>query len=147
MCQILSTKQTNKDETKGMNNKNEKKIKDPKTERKINTCHWGLLDTTLCDKVCQWLGRAFSSTNKTDRHDKTEILLKVALNTITLDPYVFFIMMNNKNEKKNKDPKTERKINTCHCTYQYKPIVQKPDREYIPLTLWVRIPLNARCTW
>jgi hypothetical protein len=25
-----------------------------------------------------------SSTNKTDRHDKTEILLKVALNTITL---------------------------------------------------------------
>jgi hypothetical protein len=40
MCQILSTKQTNKDETKGMNNKNEKKIKDSKTERKINTCHW-----------------------------------------------------------------------------------------------------------
>ena len=47
---------------------------------------WG---TTLCDKVCQWLaaGRWFStasSTNKTDRHDITEILLKVALNTITL---------------------------------------------------------------
>ena len=46
--------------------------------------------TTLCDKVCQWLatGRWFSmgtpvsSTNKTDRHDVTEILLKVALNTI-----------------------------------------------------------------
>ena len=43
--------------------------------------------TTLCDKVCQWLatGRLFSpvsSTNKTDRHDITEILLKVALNTI-----------------------------------------------------------------
>jgi len=42
--------------------------------------------TTLCDKVCQWLatGRWFSpvsSTNKTDRHDKTEILLKVALST------------------------------------------------------------------
>jgi len=45
---------------------------------------------TLCDKVCQWLatGRWFSpgppvySTNKTDRHDITEILLKVALNTI-----------------------------------------------------------------
>jgi hypothetical protein len=53
---------------------------------------WGLLDTTLCDKVCQWLveGRWFSagspvtSTNKTDRHDITEILLNVALNTITL---------------------------------------------------------------
>jgi hypothetical protein len=43
--------------------------------------------TTLCDKVCQWLttGRWFSpgtpvsSTNKTDHHDITEILLKVAL--------------------------------------------------------------------
>jgi hypothetical protein len=29
-------------------------------------------------------GIPVSSTNKTDRHDKTEILLKVALNTITL---------------------------------------------------------------
>ena len=46
--------------------------------------------TALCDKVCQWLatGRWFSlgppvsSTNKTDRHDLTEILLKVTLNTI-----------------------------------------------------------------
>ena len=46
--------------------------------------------TTLCDKVCQWLvtGRWFSlgppvsSTNKTDRHDRTDILLKVSLNTI-----------------------------------------------------------------
>jgi hypothetical protein len=46
--------------------------------------------TTLCDKVCQRLatGRWFSagppvsSTNKTDGHDITEILLKVALNTI-----------------------------------------------------------------
>jgi hypothetical protein len=46
--------------------------------------------TTWCDKVCQWLatGRWFSpstlvsSTIKTDGHDITEILLKVALNTI-----------------------------------------------------------------
>ena len=46
----------------------------------------GVLDTTICDKVCQWLaaGRLFSpgnpvsSTNKTDRHDINEILLKVA---------------------------------------------------------------------
>ena len=52
----------------------------------------GILDTALCDKVGQWLvaGRSFSpgtpvsSTNKTDRHDIAEILLKVALNTITL---------------------------------------------------------------
>ena len=46
--------------------------------------------TTLCDKVCQWLvtdrwfslGTAVFPTNKTDHHDITEILLKVALNTI-----------------------------------------------------------------
>jgi hypothetical protein len=46
--------------------------------------------TTLCDKICQWLatgwwlspGTQVSSTNKTDCHDITEILLKVALNTI-----------------------------------------------------------------
>ena len=49
----------------------------------------GVLDTTLCDKVCQWiatgqwfsLGTPVSSTNKTDCHE-TEILLKVILNTI-----------------------------------------------------------------
>ena len=48
--------------------------------------------TTLCDQVCQWLaaGRWFSpdtpvsSPNKTDRHDITEILVNVALNTMTL---------------------------------------------------------------
>ena len=52
----------------------------------------GALDTTLCNKVCQGLatGRWFSPgtpllfTNKTNRHDITEILLRVALNTITL---------------------------------------------------------------
>ena len=53
-------------------------------------------DTTLCNKVCQWLttghdqwfspGTRVSSTNKTDRHDITEILLKVASNTINLKP-------------------------------------------------------------
>ena len=52
----------------------------------------GVLDATLCDKVCQWfvagwwfsLGPPVSSNNKTDRHDITEILSKVVLNTITL---------------------------------------------------------------
>ena len=48
----------------------------------------GLLNTTLCDNVCQCLtaGQWFSpisSSNKTVRHDITEMLLKVALNTIT----------------------------------------------------------------
>jgi hypothetical protein len=59
----------------------------------LNSRSWqGVIDTTLCDKVCQWLatGRWFlsgipvSSINKTDRHDITEILLKVALNTMNL---------------------------------------------------------------
>jgi len=54
---------------------------------------WGVLDTTLCDKVCQWLvvgrwfspGTPLSSTNKTTRHDISEVLLKVVLNTISLN--------------------------------------------------------------
>jgi hypothetical protein len=45
------------------------------------------INTKLVLNVCQWLaaGRWFSpvsSNNKTDRHNITEILLKVALNTI-----------------------------------------------------------------
>jgi hypothetical protein len=43
---------------------------------------WRVVSSTpLYDKVCQWL-----ATNKTDRHDVTEILLKVALNTINQPP-------------------------------------------------------------
>jgi hypothetical protein len=49
---------------------------------------WGIPDATLWDKVCWWLatgqwfslGTRVSSTNKTNCHDITEILLKVALN-------------------------------------------------------------------
>jgi hypothetical protein len=48
----------------------------------------GVLDTIICDKVCHWLaadpGTPVSFTNKNDRHDITEIFLKVVLNTITL---------------------------------------------------------------
>ena len=51
-----------------------------------------VLDTTLCDKVCQLLatGRWFSPdppvspTNKSDRHNIAAILLKVAFNTMAL---------------------------------------------------------------
>jgi hypothetical protein len=53
------------------------------------------LDTTLCDKVYLWLaaGQWFSPvtpvscTNKTDRHNIAEILLKVLLNTLTPNVY------------------------------------------------------------
>jgi hypothetical protein len=33
----------------------------------------GLLDATLCDKICQWfsIGMLLSSTNKTDYHEIT----------------------------------------------------------------------------
>ena len=56
-----------------------------------------VLDTTLCDKIYQWLatgwwfspGTLFSSTNKTDRQDITEMLLTVTLNTITLPTQTF----------------------------------------------------------
>jgi hypothetical protein len=54
----------------------------------------GVFYTTLWDKVCQWLvtclwfslGTLVSSINKADQHDITEILLKVALSTITSNP-------------------------------------------------------------
>ena len=57
----------------------------------------GVLDTTLYHQFCQRLsacrwfipGTPVSSTNKTDRHDKTEILLNVALNTTNLPLYLF----------------------------------------------------------
>ena len=50
----------------------------------------------ICDKFCQWLatvrwfssGTPVSSTNKTDHHDITEILLKVALSTIKPKPEI-----------------------------------------------------------
>jgi hypothetical protein len=51
--------------------------------------------------VCQWLetgrwfslGNPVSSTNKTDCHDITEILLKVVLNTINPNPYFFIVTL------------------------------------------------------
>ena len=64
----------------------------------LETSSWqGVLDTTLYDWVCQWLavclwfspGTPVSSTNKTDHHDLTEILLKVGLNTIN-QPTTYF---------------------------------------------------------
>jgi hypothetical protein len=58
----------------------------------------GVLETTLCDKLCQWLaadwwhspGTPISSTNKTDCYDITEILLKVALNIINQTNFLWF---------------------------------------------------------
>ena len=52
-----------------------------------------LLYTTLCDKVCQWWFSPVSSTNETDCHDITEILLKVALSTINQTNKTMYGMM------------------------------------------------------
>ena len=60
---------------------------------------WGVLNATLCDKVCLWLaagqwlslGTPVSPTNKTDGHDIAEIFLKVVLNTITLSLFWFLV--------------------------------------------------------
>jgi hypothetical protein len=49
-----------------------------------------VLDTIVCDKVCQLLATGRCSTNKTDRHHITEIFLKVAGNTINLNPKPFW---------------------------------------------------------
>ena len=61
----------------------------------------GVLDTILCDKVCQWLvtgwwlspGTLVCSTNKTDHHDIIDILLTVGLNTLTLLQLGSFIIL------------------------------------------------------
>jgi hypothetical protein len=75
---------------------------------------------TLYDKVCQWLATArwffsgppVSSTNKTDNHDITEILLKVALNTIKPNQAKF--RMNYRFEFDNKKY-DNTKDGRCHC--------------------------------
>jgi hypothetical protein len=68
---------------------------DQRIWHRINTVHHDNIclanKNILCDQVCQWLvtGRRFSPStpvsvnSKTDRHDITEILLKVVLNIIT----------------------------------------------------------------
>ena len=63
----------------------------------------GELHTTLYDKVCLWLAAGrwcsgspdtpVSPTNKTDRHDITEMLFKVPLNTIILAPYITYMLI------------------------------------------------------
>jgi hypothetical protein len=68
-----------------LNTINKKKSHIKLTVVSSNPVHGGVLDTTLCNQVCQCLvvGWWFSpvtpvsSTNKTDCHDITNILLKV----------------------------------------------------------------------
>ena len=70
----------------------------------------GALNTTLCDKVCHWLapGRWFSlvsSNNKIYCHDiqVAEILLKVAVNTISLTRNHFVFRQDDPNDDENNE--------------------------------------------
>jgi hypothetical protein len=106
--------------------------------------------TTICDKVCQWLvaGRWFSpgtpvsSTNKTDRHDITKILLKVALSIIKpnqtkpihltiLAPQLFVKCMN----------QAKRMINHV---YMYVRVIESTSVSNI-LRLYLRTVLTVSC--
>ena len=61
-----------------------------------------LFDEYLEGKFLWWslskfsMGTLVSSTNKTDQHNITEILLKVALNTLTLSKFIFFVYQKSK---------------------------------------------------
>jgi hypothetical protein len=78
------------------------------------------------EKICMDI---FSSTNKTDSHDITEILLKVALNTITITnlfksfTIVYLMLMSNvkgtdpftqHNGQKKKDMRTNNELQNIH---------------------------------
>jgi hypothetical protein len=76
---------------KSMDNNRLWRCLSPLRLRVWTSLRWGVLDTILCDKVCLWLSPV-SSTNKTDCHNITEILLKVVLNTINLAPTVFMFI-------------------------------------------------------
>ena len=116
-----------------------------------------VLDTTLCDKVCQWLatgrwfspGTAVSSTNKTDRHDSTEIVLKVALSTTNLIFCRYF-----------KTVDTSRSMRKCQVCLHLEAGVSGPEgipiifddlyimtrTSYISMRLWLWCPLCSRPT-
>jgi hypothetical protein len=103
--------------------------------------------TPLCDKVCQWLatGRWFSlgppvfSTNKTDHHDITEILLKVALNTIRQTKQKIILRQNKLTFKYGNS------YMICRFIISYGSLINNflcNQCLISPLPLWVRIPLR-----
>jgi len=104
---------------------------------------WGVLDTTLCDKVCQWLaagwwfspGTLVSSTNKTDHYDITEILLKVALNIIILTPRPLRLYVN---RKKRIDKKKNYWWNNIWILYVFTGKVIE-SRVYRPKAAWFSV--------
>jgi hypothetical protein len=75
---------------KNPNKQNTKKNKLDTTFKKL----FGFFSSHMCSTICMDLhpGTPVSSTNKNDRHDITEILLTVALNTINLT-YMMYILL------------------------------------------------------
>ena len=109
------------------------------------TLKWGELDTILGEIVCQWLaagwwfssGTPVSSINKTDCHNITEILLKVALNK-TFDILQIYIMVVAL-VLKVKGPSWPWSHGSRIYNYLCNQCLS-------PLMLWVRILIRARCT-
>ena len=115
----------------------------------------GVLDTTLCDKVCQWLaaGRWFSLgtpvsfTNRTDCNEITDILLKVALNITTHPPTI------NTENKHVLHAKNTIHVQVFEISYLYINYQNIPGDAYIssqysisPTTSWIvllKLALNA----
>ena len=99
----------------------------------------------VCDKICQWLPAGWwvspvSSTNKTDRHDITELLLKVALNTVKLLKQPLIKLLNG-----------SKKVHHNHSSHgivifydiSRAQWVGLPNKSYNPITntVWVRARL------
>ena len=62
---------------------------------KLESRSWHVLDTTLCDKVCQWLATGLwfspvSSTNRTGHHDITEIFFESGIKFYNPYPLPYF---------------------------------------------------------
>jgi len=96
--------------------------------------------STLCDKVCQslvadrWftLGTPVSSTNKTDHHDITVILLKVALTAITLT----LSMMVSGDVHENSPITTKRLVYTLNVIFQKSANTISHVEYYLAESIW-----------
>jgi hypothetical protein len=74
-----------------------------------------------CDWSAIFSGTSISSTNKTDRHDMTVILLKVGLNTIKPKKK----NQTNKTKKnKNKKPNKQKQKMNKHCNNIFNLIIK-----------------------
>ena len=73
----------------------------------------GVLDTTLYDKICQWLATGQSTlvspANKADYHDIADIMLKVSLNQSMHQRQILFHV-----------PRAEYSINSLRTTIRFK---------------------------